>query len=512
MNIPLLLRTARYVTPVQAWYQLWYKVHKAKYEAMLAPTHKIPSLEASPIAKPKSVEDDVFTFLNIQQKFEGWDNTSHGNLWAYNQNYFDWLGQDNMTPEVGCRWIDIFDNNIPAIAIGLHPYPIALRVINWVKFFICYPECASKERENSLYSQLVLLNKKLEYHIYNNHLLEDAYALYIGATYFNEERLLTKGSKLLRKLLKYQVLPDGAHYEQSPMYHCILLDRLLDVINIAKNDEKCQKEDVRCFCEYAERMLGHLESIKWSDGSIPLLSDSAYGIAPTPAQIFDYARRLGLEWKAKPMKECGYRRLINDSMEAVVDIGNIAAKYQPGHNHADIFTYELRVNGQPFVVDTGISTYNKNARRQFERSTPAHNTVSVNGKDSTEVWGGFRVGSRASVSVNCEQITDKSSVIEASHNGFDKPCKRRFEITEGVFSIEDCYEGEGVSYIHLSPDVKVQSVEQDCVKTTNAVIRLQGASKIELEDVEVAMEYNRLVPTKCLAIYFKDKLKYTIAV
>lgn len=512
MNIPLLLRTARYVTPVQAWYQLWYKVHRAKYEPMQAPTHEISSLKTSPIAKPKSVEGDVFTFLNIQQVFEGWDNTSHGNLWAYNQNYFDWLGQEGMTAEEGCRWIDRFVKDIPSITIGLHPYPIALRVINWVKFFICHPECASRDRENSLYSQLVLLNKKLEYHIYNNHLLEDAYALYIGATYFNDERLLKRGAKLLRKLLKYQVLPDGAHYEQSPMYHCILLDRLLDVINIAKNEVKCKKEDARCFREYAERMLGHLESIVWKDGGIPLLSDSAYGIAPMPEQIFDYARRLSLEWKAIPMKECGYRRLINDCMEAVVDIGNIAAKYQPGHNHADIFSYELRVKGLPFVVDTGISTYNKDVRRQFERSTPAHNTVSVNGKDSTEVWGGFRVGSRATVSVNCEETIDNSSVIEASHNGFDKPCKRRFEITEDAFAIEDFYGGEGVSYIHLAPEVKVQSVEQDCVKTTNAVIRQYGASKMEIKNVEVATEYNQLKPTTCVAIHFKEKLKYIISV
>ena len=34
--------------------------------------------------------------------------------------------------------------------------------------------------------------------------------------------------------LEEQILPDGAHYEQSPMYHCILLDRLLDAINIGE--------------------------------------------------------------------------------------------------------------------------------------------------------------------------------------------------------------------------------------------------------------------------------------
>ena len=81
------------------------------------------------------------------------------------------------------------------------------------------------------------------------------------------------------------------------------------------------------------------------------------------------------------MKECGYRKLCSTHLEAVVDVGNITATYQPGHSHADTFNYELRIDCRPFVVDTGISTYNKTARRQYERSTSAHNTVTVGNKD-----------------------------------------------------------------------------------------------------------------------------------
>lgn len=103
-------------------------------------------------------------------------------------------------------------------------------------------------------------------------------------------------------------------------------------------------------------------------------------------------------------------------MEAIVDIGNITATYQPGHTHADTFNYELHINGEPFVVDTGISTYNKTARRQYERSTSAHNTVSINGKNSYDVWGGFRVGKRAKTTL----ITDKPYYIKALHNGYGK--------------------------------------------------------------------------------------------
>ncbi len=64
-----------------------------------------------------------------------------------------------------------------------------------------------------------------------NHLLEDAYSLFIAALYFKDDKFYRKSKKMLWQELKEQILPDGAHYEQSPMYHCILLDRLLDCYN-----------------------------------------------------------------------------------------------------------------------------------------------------------------------------------------------------------------------------------------------------------------------------------------
>ena len=39
--------------------------------------------------------------------------------------------------------------------------------------------------------------------------------------------------------------------------------------------------------------------------------------------------------------------------------------------------------------------YEPSAERNRQRSTGAHSTVEVNGLDSSEVWGGFRVGRRA---------------------------------------------------------------------------------------------------------------------
>lgn len=502
MNYGLLFRTVKHLKPTQVYHQIRYRLVKAQYVPLSAPSVDVPTLKTAPIPKFKCSKGDKFTFLNLEHEFAGWNFTENGMLWAYNQNYFDWINQENYPKEDGCKWIDKFIKELPDNKVGLDPYPIALRSINWVKFFCRYPDAATKPRLDSLYSQIKLLEKKLEFHLLGNHLLEDAYALYICACYYGDEKLLKKASKLLKGQLEEQILPDGAHYEQSPMYHCILLDRLLDVINIAKNDVRCQKEDVKCFSEYAERMLGHLESVKWGVGDFPLLNDSANGIAPTTSQLFYYAKGLGLKWKKIPMNECGYRKMLAGNMEAIVDVGNITATYQPGHTHADTFNYELRIDGKPFVVDTGISTYNKTERRQLERSTVAHNCVSPEEKNSSEVWGGFRVGRRYHSIIDSLEFSDESQFnvksITAVHDGFGKECRRKFEMKDGSFIVDDWFDGEAISYIHLAENADEKRV------------KVEGELNVETKPWKYSVEYNNFIEGKVIEIRFKGHCRYTI--
>lgn len=492
MNYGRLFRTVKHLKLKQVVYQVRNRLIKPAFKAYDSSSFEINAsgFRTAPIVKYTCLTGNLFTFLNLSHEFSGWDFTENGMLWAYNQNYFDWINQECLSEDEGCRWIDLFVEELRGNSIGLDPYPIALRSINWVKFFCRYPESATKKRLDSLYSQLRLLEKKIEYHLLANHLLEDAYALFIGSAFFRDERLLKKAYLLLLDQLKEQILPDGAHYEQSVMYHCILLDRLLDCINIGEcyliNDAKLR--------EYAIRMLGHLESVVWSDGSIPMLNDAAEKIAPKPMELFDYAKRLGLKWEAVPLKECGYRMLKDEQLEAIVDVGNVTAVYQPGHTHADTFNFELRIDGRPFVVDTGISTYNKTQRRQLERSTVAHNTVSVEETDSSEVWGGFRLGKRARVF----GLLEERNSVEASHGGFKRPCYRKFELKKGALYIVDKYDGEAVSYIHLAEGVD-----------ENHII-FEGEKKVEIQPWLYSTTYNQFHEGRVLKVFFKGQLRYTI--
>ena len=518
MNITLLLHTVIHLKLQQLFFQLFYRLFKHSFKELDNPKVVAVVDFSRTIPGIACYRKDTFSFLNISDIFTSWNEIRHGMLWAYNLNYMDWLMQKDMNFEEGAKWIDKFIEELPGNKVGLDPYPIALRGINWIKFMVLYwnemPVDTKKRWDNSLYSQYVLLEKKLEYHLLGNHLLEDAYSLYIASIYFSDKRFYKKASKLLLHELNEQILDDGAHYEQSPMYHCILLDRLLDCYNLSTQNIRFDKQDELnlFFRKKAIRMLGHLESIIYQDKTIPLLNDSANRIAPIPIQLFEYGKRLGLEWKSVPLGECGYRKFLNSYLEAIVDVGDIKASYQPGHSHADTFNYELRVKGKPFIVDTGISTYNKTERRQYERSTSAHNTVSIEGKDSSEVWGGFRMGKRAKVRV----WKDSVDMVKASHDGFGRANShtRTFELKANVFEITDSVSSDknAISYIHLAPEVRIESYSLQEIKTNLATIRLTGFNSIKVLDGQISKEYNAFQQIKIVELGFVRDSTYSIIV
>lgn len=515
MNLSQIINTVKFLKPLQILYQIKNRLVQPKYMAEYVSVVR-PINVNDGIFKYESAYDNVFRFLNVSDTFHSWNITSNGMLWAYNLNYMDYLLQENMSFECGSMWIDKFIEDLPSNKIGLDPYPIALRGINWIKFICRHRDLLTEEKmkywNDSLYSQYKLLEKKLEYHLLGNHLLEDAYSLFIASIYFENEKMYKRSSKLLIKELNEQILQDGAHYEQSPMYHCILLERLLDCCNFSFNNKlfNDQNELNIKLKEKAELMLGHLEMIVNDDMSIPLLNDSAYGIAPTVQDILKYANRLNLEWHKISMKECGYRRLQNDRMNCVLDVGNIMAIYQPGHSHADSFNYELRIDGMPFIVDTGISTYNKTERRQYERCTSAHNTVVVENRDSSEVWGGFRVAKRA----NVEILKENNDYVYAVHNGYGHKYihYRSFNLKEGKFEVIDeiSTKTDAVNYIHLSPNVVIESVKNNEIITNIAKIHICGMDSVEIVDEMISTEYNRFQNIKVVKMYFKDKMKYII--
>ncbi len=512
-----LFNTVKYLKPIQVYYRLYYFARRRlrrlwgfQYPLTLPSETAVLTLAPS-IAAPASLHRKAFTFLNLSHTFSNgmeWNFAGYGKLWTYNLTYFDFLQQESMTKEEGLLLIHDFIDQAKNVKDGLEPFPVSLRGINWVKFLTLH-RIEDQKIDDSLYAQYHILMDNLEYHLLGNHLLENGFSLLFGAYYFQDERLYAKAKAILTAELDEQILKDGAHFELSPMYHQIMLFRVLDCINLVRNNDYKNRELLLFLTEKAEKMLTWLNKMTFENGNIPLFNDSAQGIAPTTEQLNDYANALGINHQSlridHQLRQCGYRKILKPRYELIVDVGEIGPDYIPGHAHADTFSFELYLDGKPFIVDTGLSTYETNERRTEERSTAAHNSVEVMGTSSSEVWGGFRVAERAYVTA----LEESEGKLVATHDGYRKKFAllhtREWQFEDDKITIKDSLNkrAEATARLHFHPDVTEEMINEH-VQINNAEFTIQN--------YKYAPEFNRLVDAKVLEIKLEKELEVEIKV
>ncbi|WP_146928628.1 alginate lyase family protein [Gillisia hiemivivida] len=455
-----------------------------------------------------------FSFLNIEKSFSNidWNFAENGKLWTYNLNYFEFLNQEKITKEQGLNLIWDYISKKEILKDGLEPYPISLRGINWVKF-LAHNEIKNEEINDCLFQDYSRLSENLEYHLLANHLLENGFSLLFGAYYFKNEAFYSKAKQIIVGELNEQILNDGAHYELSPMYHQIILHRVLDCINLVGENSWKRNELLSLLMTKAEKMLGFLEEISFKNGEIPKLNDAANGIAPNTKELKHFAESLGIKASKIELSDSGYRKFEINKLEILMDVGQIAPTYQPGHSHADSLQFLMSYNDQPIIVDTGISTYEKNERRQLERSTASHNTVTINDLNSSEVWGGFRVARRAKVTIQKESANS----IEASHNGYAKQAivhKRTFSKIENYFEvIEEIISDtniEAKGHLHFHPDVEIEISGNKIFLNNYLQIEFLENFKFEIQDYKFAERFNKLIAAKKLVYSFTNNAEISI--
>jgi len=423
---------------------------------------------------------DKIVFLNEEGNLSVqtcWNDPSKKKLWLYNLHYFDDLNAADASDRVIWhraliqRWIA---ENPPTKGNGWEPYPLSLRIVNWIKWAQQGNELDSAWLD-SLAMQVRYLRKRLEYHLLGNHLFANAKALIFAGLYFSgdeADKWVTKGVSMLTKELPEQVLDDGGHFELSPMYHSIILESLLDLINLARvygnHDLLTRKVDL--WKETAQRMRTCLNVMCHPDGGISFFNDTTLGVAPTPDQLNAYADRLELEEIKEPEKvknhlsDSGYIRLSKELAIMLLDVGNIGPDYLPGHAHADTLSFELSLFKQRVIVNSGISCYGNSDERLRQRGTAAHSTVEINGENSSEVWSGFRVARRAKPFGLTVNETQDAIKVSCSHDGYrrlsGKPVHNRvWEVTDEKLMVTDRIQGQfkrAVARFYLHPDVTVK--------------------------------------------------------
>lgn len=518
------------------------------------------------------VENRGFCFLNKKVSFKDgidWQDKKQERLWLYNLHYFDYAFELGLAYAVekdelyfktfkslAMDWIS--KNGKIGCGTGWEPYPLSLRIVNFIYAYSFFQDQMEKDHEfeskflDSLLLQSGFLNGIMEYHVSRNHLIKNAKALFLSGIFFDNAqsslsisalRWKTKGKNILIKEINEQVLGDGGHYERCPMYHLIVLQDYLELFILSK------RNNIEFDVEYKlKKMYSFLVGMLHPDGQIPLFNDSAFGIAKEPWELlqigsclfenlfedfsFDKYGEATLytklltgeefenEWQheyensdnipvqtlddklgvagsgtllAGFFEDSGFCVMRNKDRDlfCVISCKEPSPTFLPGHSHSDILSYELSLVGKRFIVDSGANNYLNGDVREFFRSTKAHNTLTVNGKNQSELWGVFGIARRATMESSCLK-SDSDGVVMyegvfAGFPGLSKIYHKRsfFFVDDKFWIILDCVSGSGDkpfridSFIHIHPERDVEICSDNCHNGWIKAIKVKS-SKHEL--------------------------------
>lgn len=457
--IILYLNTIKYLRWEQIVFRIWYSVRKKglkflKQELNVVPEElnweilksKIPFLEY-PNINAHDIMNNRFTFLNDSIHFKDiidWKVKNKNKLWKYNLHYFQYLrtvgGIDsNKAMNIIMNWID---QNPIGTSGAWDPYTISLRIVNWIIFMIGMDipkdDCYSIYR--SLYQQTLWLEKFIEYDQLGNHLIKNSKALIFAGLLFKSkdaDRWFSKGVHLLERELDEQILEDGGHFERSPMYHCMILEDCIDLLNIFHNYIDQNSNNLKYnLTTVAYRMVEFLQGIIHPDGQIPLFNDAAFGIEACPFDLISYFEKISGICVNPPKNtirsfpDSGYFIMTPSPKNfLIIDCGPIGPEYQPGHGHCDTLSFELSLNRVRVIVDSGCFTYTNEKIRLYNRGNAGHNVLTLNNENQSEVWSSFRCGRRAYPLKPKIWIENKTLNFEGGHDGYrhlkGKPITKR---------------------------------------------------------------------------------------
>jgi uncharacterized heparinase superfamily protein len=526
--------TVRHLRAVQVYGRIWFRLHRPRVDTRPAPPRRaaLATMAVIPGRTSSLLRPWVFRFLNEERDLaamHGWDDPAVGKLWRYNLHYFDDLVAHDAASDgqprgdwhrewLG-RWVR---ENPPGAGSAWEPYPTSLRIVNWIAWALA-GHTLPPEAVQSLAVQARWLEGRLEHHLLGNHLWANAKALVFAGAFFDgpeAARWRARGLALLERERAEQVLPDGGHFERSPMYHAIVLADVLELIALdAAAPGALPPALVAAWRDSAPRMLRWLAAMTHPDGEIALFNDAAFGIAPRLESLARAAASLGIDAVAQAplapvvdLPDSGYVRLQRGPAVMIADVGPVGPDHIPGHAHADTLSFELSLHGRRLIVDAGTSRYDVCAERLRQRGTAAHNTVQIDGADSSQVWSSFRVARRARPFGKTLAADGAALTLACAHDGYrhlpGRPVHRRaWRLDAQRLCVADTVEGrcrEAVARTHFHPDAVVRQTgpaSGDIALPGGPTVRWQaqgGAASVR--DSSHHREFNRTEPSRCLEL------------
>ncbi len=532
----LFVRTVRHLRPTQI-------VHRARLRAQLGVIRHAPFLarflttrrrgrvgwpadfapldlrRAYPSRDAELLAAGKFRLLGEERELGNppdWQHTSQSRLWRFRLHDFEWsfVFAQHADREWSRReFRRLWDSWRTTVRFGDRdawaPYVASLRA--WALLCVFDRLIRGSPLEPAYVDELALhtgfVRAHLERDVAGNHLIKNLKAL-LGLGIFLNDRLLS--SRALHGLVdaaRSQVLRDGGHYERSPSYHCQVLGDLIDSRELARSADLVRSDELD---QIISKMRLWLGAVLLPDGDVPLFNDCTL---VGPDEIALLAPIQPEPSRLVVLEPSGYVvARPNERLHLVLDVGPPCPPELPAHAHADCLSFELAVDGRRLLVDTGTSTYDAGCRRQYERSTSAHNTLEVDGQDQSEVWSVFRTARRAVPKLESAEVHTEEVVVSASHTGYrrlpGRPAHRRtWQVTANRVVIFDELLGSGhhhaVARLHLAPGL---DATRDGSDVQIGPLTIGSSVPLFIEREMVATGFNELWPSHVVSAELEQGL------
>ncbi|MDY6856606.1 MAG: alginate lyase family protein [Thermodesulfobacteriota bacterium] len=447
---------------------------------------------------------------------------------AYKEHVTSWIVKNPIY--IGIHWIS-----------GLE---MGMRIISLIISFYFFKNSALIDKE---YKELLFCSIYIQAnHIYenlslfpnaNNHLIGEAAALVFSGLFLESQFskiFLQKGINILENEIKKQFFEDGINKEQSPNYHRLSLDYYyLTQIILQKNGKTFSEDtlkrmekatealmyilkpdrrapffgdgdDARGFffyegCQYDYRGLLNLGAVLFGRGDMKYIGNSItqdvlWLMGIDGIEKYSQIQMRTPEKLSKSFLNGGYyvMRDYTNKIEdyLILDCGPLGHGLA-GHGHADALSFQFYSDGFTYLVDPGTYSYNIDYEwRDYFRSTPAHNTITVDECNQSEINDRMSWKTFAYSTCNLWLNTDWFDIVVGEHNGYqrlDDPVLHRRLIFNSkgnywiIVDMLECRKAHTFDYhLHLHPDA---SLEFDRLHNQIEVISPKG-KRITIELIE----------------------------
>jgi hypothetical protein len=455
-----------------------------------------------------------------------WELSRHQHFFVLCQAYL-LTGEELFAEECLAQWEDWLEQNPYRRGINwASSLEVAFRSWSWIwmLYFLLDSSALTGERIGRL-TQALSQNAEFirenisTYYAPNTHLIGEAVALFVSGLVLPElrgaETWREQGKNILVEQMHRQIREDGSHFEQSTFYHRYAIEFFLAAAILA------DRNGIRFGPDYKSRLEKMVEYLTWTafpTGEHASIGDSDGGrllpfgvfdaedhrsVLSTAALYFgraDFARaEAGNEqtlWllgpkatksgsvhsvapaaTSKTFPDAGVVTMRSDWDEnakfLLFDAGPQGVLFS-GHGHADALSFVCSANGTNWLVDPGTYVYSSSREwRDFFRSTPAHNTVTVDGQDQAVRVDWFKWRELPEVTLERSVSLPGMDYAVGRHNGYERlaePVTHRRQIVfakPDYWIITDELTGQGRHrvqvFFHFGPGVSVARTEQGWV-------------------------------------------------